>query len=332
MGSQNNLVLVIAEHENKNIAAITKELLGAGKKLAASINGELAALIAGSGISDAAKETITYGADKVYIVDSASLDDYDMDGYVSAVTKACQQINPFLILMGHTSIGKDTAARIAFRLKCFPLMDSTRLEFDAASQSLVQTRLAFSGKATAKMGTTGTFPQLATISPGAIEALAPDSSRQGEIVNLNIDKGDSTPKMKLIDTVTAETGEVKLEEAEVVVAGGGGIGGAEGFEMLKEMAGIWNGAIGATRVPCDEGWLPSISFEIGLTGKTVKPRLYFAIGISGAAQHIVGCSDSKCIVAINKDPEAAIFKVSDFGIVGDYKTVVPALIEQCKKY
>ena len=332
MESQNNMVLVIAEHENGNTAAITRELLGSGSKLATSLNGELAALIIGGGTGDTAKEAISYGADKAYVLDNPSLDDYDLDSYISAVTQACQQINPAIILMGHTAIGRDTAARIAFRLKCFPLMDSNKLEYDAAGKSLVQIRLAYSGKAVATMGTTGSFPQLATVSPGVMEPPAPDNSRQGEVINLNIEISDSTPKLKLVDTIEAETGEIKLEEAEVVVAGGGGIGGIEGFEMLKELAGIWNGAVGGTRVPCDEGWLPSMSFEIGLTGKTVKPRLYFAIGISGAAQHIVGCSDSKCIVAINKDPDAAIFKVSDFGIVGDYKTVVPALIEQFKKH
>jgi electron transfer flavoprotein alpha subunit len=156
----------------------------------------------------------------------------------------------------------------------------------------------------------------------------PDKSRKGEIQNIKVTIDGSTIRTRLISTVKQQMEAVELEDAEVIVAGGGGIGGVEGFNLLRDLAKIWGGAIGTTRVPCDEGWVPSTSFEIGLTGKTVRPKLYFAVGISGASQHIVGCTESKVIVAINKDPQASIFRVSDFGIVGDYRLILPALIKE----
>ena len=227
-------------------------------------------------------------------------------------------------------MGRDVAGRVAFRLGCFPCMDCIKLDIDKDSKSLVQTRSVYGAKAMATVSSKGVKPQLATVKPRAMTPLEPDSSRKGEIENIKVEIDSSAIKTKLVDTVKQEIEGIKLEDAKVVIGGGGGIGGAEGFELLRELAKLWGGAIGITTVPYDEGWIPTTSGVIGDSGKTIKPELYISVGIRGASQHVAGCSESKLIVTINKDADAAMFKVSDIGVVGDYRQILPPLIEKVK--
>ncbi len=326
--AQNSTVLICGEQEEGKITAVTKELLGVGKILAGGLNGKLSALIIGSDIRDSGEEAIVYGADNVYLVEDPLLSQYNPDSYTTAITQACQQIGPSVVLLGHTTMGRDVAGRVAFRLGCFPCMNCTNLDID--SKSLVQTRSVYGGNAIAVVVSRDSQLQLATIKPRAMTPLEPDSSRKGEIENIKVKIDDPAIRTKLVSTTKEEVEGIKLEDARVIVAGGGGIGDAEGFQLLQDFARILGGAVGTTTVPYDEGWVPTTSMVIGDSGKTVKPDLYIAIGIRGASQHITGCSESKLMVAINKDSDAGIFKVSDLGVVADYRKVLPPLIERCK--
>ena len=328
--AQNSAVLICGEQEEGKISAITKELLGIGKSLSEKLNGKLCALIIGSGIRDSGEEALVYGADKVYLIDDPLLSQYNPDSYTTAITQVCQQIGPSVVLLGHTTMGCDVATRVAFRLGCFPCMNCINLDIDPDSKSLVQTRSVYGGNAIAVVVSKDSQPQLATIKPRAMTPLEPDSSRKGEIENINVTIDDSAIKTKLVSTTKEEMEGIKLEDAKVIVSGGGGIGDAEGFQLLRDFAKILGGTVGTTTVPYDEGWVPTTSMVIGDSGKTVKPDLYVAVGIRGASQHMAGCSESKLIVAINKDSDAGMFKVADLGVVADYRRVLPPLIEKCK--
>ncbi|MBN2186495.1 MAG: electron transfer flavoprotein subunit alpha/FixB family protein, partial [Dehalococcoidia bacterium] len=308
--AQNSAVLICGEQEGGKITAITKELLGVGKMLAGRLNGKLNALIIGSNIRDCGEEAIVYGADKVCLVDDPVLSQYNPDCYTDAMTQACQQVGPSVILLGHTTMGRDVAGRLAFRLGCFPCMNCIHLDIDPDSKSLVQTRSVYGGNAIAVVVTKDSQSQLATIKPRAMTPLEPDSSRKGEIENIKVTIDDSALRTKLVSITKEEVEGIKIEDAKVIVAGGGGIGDAEGFQLLQDFAKILGGAVGTTTVPYDEGWVTTTSMVIGDSGKTVKPDLYIAVGIRGASQHIAGCSESKLIVAINKDSDAGMFKVS----------------------
>jgi electron transfer flavoprotein alpha subunit len=209
-------------------------------------------------------------------------------------------------------------------------MNCIDLEIDPDSNSLVQTRSVYGGNAVAVVASKDFQPQLATIKPRAMTPLEPDSSRKGEIENIKVTIDDAAIRTKLVSTTKEEMEGIQLEDAKIIVAGGGGIGDAEGFQLLQDFAKICGGAVGTTTVPYDEGWVPTTSMVIGDSGKTVKPDLYIAVGIRGASQHIAGCSESKVMVAINKDSDAGMFKVSDLGVVADYRQVLPPLIEECK--
>lgn len=327
---QTNAVLICGEQEKGNITAITKELLGAGKILSGKLNGELNALIIGNGIQDCGEEAIVYGADKVYVVDDPLLSQYDPDRYTTAITQACQQVGPTVVLLGHTTMGRDVAARVAFRLGCFPCMNCIDLDIDPDTKSLIQTRSVYGGNALAVVASKDFPPQLATIKPRAMTPLEPESSRKGKIENIKVAIDDTAIRTTLVSTTKQEIEGIQLEDAKVIVAGGGGIGDAEGFQLLQDFAKIFGGAVGTTTVPYDEGWVPTTSMVIGDSGKNVKPDLYIAVGIRGASQHVAGCAESKLIVAINKDADAGMFKVSDFGVVADYRQILPSLIEECK--
>ena len=328
--TENSGVLILGELAERKVATITKELLGVGRRLAGELNDKLSALIVGSGIRDSSEEAIAYGADNVYLVDDPLLSEYHPDSYTAVITEACQQVRPSIVLLGHTDIGREVAPRIAARLKCFAGMDCVGLSVDQDSKLLVQTRPVYGGNAMAVLVAEGCSPQLATVRPRAMAPLEPDSSRKGRIIDLKVKIDSSVLKAKLLATVNQETEGIKLEDAEVIVAGGGGIGGAEGFDLLRELAKVLRGAVGATRVPCDEGWVPD-NLEIGQTGKIVKPNLYIAVGISGASQHLAGVLESKYVVAINNNPDANIFTVSNLGVVADYREAVPALIKECRE-
>jgi electron transfer flavoprotein alpha subunit len=280
-------------------------------------------------VAHIAAEAITYGADKVYVVDDPLLKDYRTDAYVAVVEKVAKQANPRILLMGQTTIGRDLAPRAAFRLSTAVTLDCIALEIDASTKQLLQTKPVYGGNARA-IYTMETLPQMATVRAKAMSALAPDSTRKGEVVTIAAGLDPAAIKTVVLQKVVQEVEGIKLEDASIIVAGGRGIGGPEGFKQLEELAKLLKGAVGATRPPCDAGWVPD-TIQIGLTGKIVSPDLYIAVAVSGASQHLAGCSGSKNIVAINRDPEANIFKEARFGVVGDWKKIIPAFQAKVKE-
>jgi electron transfer flavoprotein alpha subunit len=327
--AENKGVLVLCETKEGKLASISAELLGGGRKLADDLGEELAAVLVGSGVADLAQEAITYGADKVYVIDDPLLQDYQTDSYVSVIEKVAKQAMPQVLIMGQTSIGRDLAPRLAFRLNTAASTGCLELAIDPQSKKLLQTKPVYGGNAQAVF-TTDSFPQIATVRPKAMAPLEPDQSRKGEIIKVDAGLDASAIRTKVLEKIPEEVEGVKLEDAEVVVTGGRGIGGEEGFTQLEALAKLLKGAVGATRPPCDNGWVPA-GAQVGLTGKIVTPDLYIAIALSGSSQHMSGCSGSKTIVAINKDPEANIFREARFGVVGDWKKVVPAFTEKLKE-
>jgi len=325
----NKGVLVLCETKEGKLASISTELLGGGRKLAADLGQELAAVLVGSGVGNLAQEAIAYGADKVYVVDDPILKDYQTDAYVPVMEKVAGQAMPQVLIMGQTSIGRDLAPRLAFRLNTAASMGCLELAIDPASKKLLQTKPVYGGNAQAVF-VTESFPQIATVRPKAMAPLAPDQSRKGEVIKVDAGLDASAMRAKVLEKVPEEIEGIKLEDAEVVVSGGRGIGSTEGFAQLEELARLLKGAVGATRPPCDNGWVPA-GAQVGLTGKIVTPELYIAVALSGSSQHMSGCSSAKTIVAINKDAEANIFREARFGVVGDWKKIVPAFTGKLKE-
>ncbi|MBA7659606.1 Caffeyl-CoA reductase-Etf complex subunit CarE [subsurface metagenome] len=327
--AENKGVLIFCETKEGKLAAIATELLGCGRKLADDLGQELAAVLVGSGLAELAKEAIAYGADKVYVVDDPQLKDYQTDSYLSVMEKVIGQAAPQILLMGQTSLGRDLAPRLAFRFNTAASLGCLELAIDPQSKRLLQTKPVYGGNAQAVF-TTDSFPQIATVRAKAMTPLEPDPSRKGEVVKIDAALDPSAIRTRVLEKVAEKVEGIKLEDAEVVVCGGRGIGNAESFAQLEELAKLLKGAVGATRPPCDNEWVPS-GAQIGLTGKIVAPELYIAVALSGSSQHMSGCSGSKTIVAINKDPEANIFREARFGLVGDWKKALPAFTEKLKE-
>jgi len=322
-------VMVFGEAKGEKLAVIATELLGCGRNLANDLGQELCCLLVGSDISGLAQEAIAFGADKVYVVDDRLLKDYQTDSYVSVVEQVAKQVMPQVILLGQTDIGRDLAPRLAFRLGTAVTTDCIELAIDPESKLLRQTKPVYGGNARA-IFTCASYPQIATVRAKAMSPLERDESRRGEVITIEASLDPQTIRTKVLEKVVEEVAGIKLEEAEVVVGGGRGIGSADGFKQLEELAKILNGAVGASRPPCDNGWVPA-SYQIGLTGKIIAPDLYIAVALSGSSQHIAGCSGAKNIIAINKDPEANIFREAHFGVVGDWKVVLPAFTKKVKE-
>ncbi len=322
-------VLVYGEVSGEKLSGITLELLGCGRKLADALGVGLSAVLLGSGVKDAAPQAIVYGADKVYVVDNPLLKDYTTDSYVAAMEKVAKELQPQILLLGQTVLARDLAPRLAFRLGVGLSMDCVELSLDPQTKLLRQTRPVFGGNAQAVF-TSDKLPQMATVRAKAMSALEPNPQRKGEVIALEVQLDPAQIRTKVIKKVKEEVAGVKLEDAEVVVAGGRGIGSAENFKTLEELAKLLKGAVGGSRPPCDNNWIPA-SLQVGLTGKVVSPSLYIAVAISGASQHLAGCTGSKNIVAINKDPEANIFKEARFGVVGDFKQILPAFTQKVKE-
>jgi len=328
--ADNKGVMICGEIIDGKLAPITMELLGGGRGLADKLGEELSVVFIGSGLGDIGKEAIAYGADKVSTVDDASLKDYQTDAYVAVMEKVVNQVQPSILLMGTTALGRDLAPRLAFHLGTAVSMDCTSLDIDPSSKLLLQTRPVYGGNAVAVYVCEGSKPQMATVRSKAMDPLERNDSRSGEVAAIDAGIDPSVMKWKITDTVMEEVEGIKLEDADVIVCGGRGIGSAEGFQELEPLAKALSAAIGATRPPCDNGWV-SPSIQIGLTGKIVGPTLYIAVALSGSSQHIAGCSGAKNIIAINKDPEANIFKEARFGVVGDFKKIIPALTDKVKE-
>jgi electron transfer flavoprotein alpha subunit len=327
--AETKTILVIGEIEKGKPASITRELLGGARALADKAGGDIQLLLFGEAAATLASQGIALGADKVYVASHAAYNEFGSDAYTALVSDLCSKITPALCLMGQTDLGRDVAPRVAARLGAALAMDCIEVNFDAENGRFLQTRPAFGGKALSVMASSKGLLQINTVRAKSMPPAAPQDGRKGESIALAEAPDAGVIKAKLLEAKRLETEGIKLEDAKVIVAGGGGLGGVAGFDMMKELADILGGVVGATRVPVDENWVP-LSMEIGQTGKIVSPELYIAIGISGAAQHITGCINSKKIVTINRDPDANMFKISDLGLVADYKAVVPVLIEKLK--
>ncbi len=322
-------VLICGEIAGGKLAPITIELLGIGRKLANDLGQELSALLMGASAGGLGQEAIAYGADSVYVAEDGLLDNYNSDAYTQIAANAFQKALPSIMLLGHTDIGCDLAPRLNGRLKGGLAMDCLALSIDPATKLLVSTRPIFGGNAHATMVSKAARPQMATLRLKTVPPAERNDSRQGKVIP--VEKVDpASLKVKVVDRIKEEVEGVKLEDADVVVSGGRGIGSAQNFAMLKELANVLGAAIGATRPACDEGWAPA-RLQVGQSGKVVSPKLYIAIALSGAMSHIAGCMGSKYIAAINKDKEANIFNVAHFGVVGDYKEVLPALTAKLKE-
>lgn len=315
-------ILVIGEVRDNDIRHVTFEALAAGKAIANG--GEVVSVLLGEGVDTLAQSCIHYGADRVIVINDEQLKTYTTDAYQQALMQVYEKENPDGIVIGHTSIGKDVSPRLAMKLQCGLLSDVISIEMDG--EEPLFTRPIYSGKAFEKKKIKEGLLFI-TIRPNNIAPLAKDESRTGEVNTFAVTIKDLRTTVR--DIVRKSTGGVDLSEASVIVAGGRGVKSAEGFEPLQELADLLGGAVGASRGACDAEYC-DYALQIGQTGKIVTPDLYFAIGISGAIQHMAGMSNSKVIVAINNDPEAPIFDVADYGIVGDLFEIVPLLIEELK--
>lgn len=327
--SDYNGVLIYDEIVDGHISLTTKELLTAGRKLGDQIGQSLNALLIGKTVDVAAEEIISLGADNVYTIESSQYAESSPDLYVALVTETCRQLNPSVVITGHTDMGRDTVTRIAVKTGAVVNLDCIELKGDPGTNRFSCRKPVYGGNAVAIWASSLEKPTIVTMRPRSTQPAEPDTQRKGEVHKLDIKVDDSAIKVTLQETVKEEISGIKLEDAKIVVGGGGGIGNADGFQILEELAHLLGGAVGATRVPCDEGWKP-MSMEIGQTGRIITPNLYIAVGISGAPQHMAGCNGSKTIVAINRDPDAHIFEEADFGLIGDYRTLIPPFIEHYK--
>jgi electron transfer flavoprotein alpha subunit len=326
----NKGILLCGELDKGKLASITLELLGIGRRLANELGQELAIVLMGSQAAELAPEAIAFGADRVYVGDNPALAQYNSDAYTMVAANLCRKTMPEIVLLGQTDTGLDMAPRLAARLQGALAMDCIELGINKDSRLLTATKPVFGGNALATVVSKGARPQMATVRVRTMRPAERDAARKGEVVPLDIAFDESAVKVKVVEQVEEKTEGVKLEDAQVVVSGGRGIGSTENFKMLWELARLFDGSVGGTRAACEQGWLP-MTRQVGQTGKIVSPKLYIAVALSGAMQHVAGCSGSKCIVAINKDPEAFIFKVAHYGIVGDFKEAVPGLIERFKE-
>ena len=290
---------------------------------------ELYAVLVGSEVDSSAPEAIAFGADKVYLVDDPLLKDYQTDSYVKVMEKVVKQVTPQILILGQTAIGRDLAPRLAFKLDAVATLDCLELAIDPDSKLMQQTKPVYGGNAQA-IFTSECYPQIATVRVKAMSPLERDDSRQGEVIKIEAGLDPAAIRTKVLEKVPEEIAGIKLEDAEVIVSGGRGIGSADGFKQLEELARMLKGAVGATRPACDNGWVPDL-LQVGLTGKVVTPELYIAVALSGSSQHMSGCSGAKNIIAVNKDPEANIIKQARFAVIGDWKKVIPAFTSKVKE-
>lgn len=314
--------IVLAEAKNNELRNVSFEAIAAAKELADG--GEVTAVLAGEAIASLGEQLFQYGADRVIVVEHPELANYTTDAYKQAYLQVFDKENPDIVVLGHTSVGKDLSPRLAVKLDGALFSDVVAIE---AGDTPVFTRPLYSGKAFEKRKAIDEGPYIVTIRPNNIAALAKEESASGEVETLSVDIHDLRTIVK--DVVKKATGGVDLSEANIIVAGGRGVKSADGFKPLQELADLLGGAVGASRGACDAEYC-DYSLQIGQTGKVVTPDLYIAVGLSGAIQHLAGMSNSKVIVAINKDPEAPIFEVADYGIVGDLFEIVPLLTEELK--
>ncbi|EMT46487.1 electron transfer flavoprotein subunit alpha/FixB family protein [Anoxybacillus flavithermus] len=323
-------IWIYVEVKDGNIAPVSLELLGAGRALADKRKTELAGVLIGHQVKSLAPTLFQYGADVVYVYDDAIFEHYRTEPYMRALLDCCHKHRPEVILYGATPSGKDLASAIATDLPTGLTADTTILDIEEDTGLLLASRPAFGGNIMATILCKKYRPQMATVRPKVMKALPPDSSRTGRIVEEHIELREEEMRTKVLEIVRETTKKVRIDEADIVVAGGKGMGSKEGFQLIHQLAEVLGGAVGASRDVVEAGWIDH-HHQVGQTGVTVTPKIYFAIGISGAIQHVVGMQNSELIIAINKDPNAPIFQSCHYGIVGDAFEIVPLLIERLKE-
>lgn len=320
---------VFVEQRRGKPARVSIELLGKGKELAEKLGTHLTAIVLGDSLDSLPQELISYGADRVLTADHPLLKEYRTETYAGVIAGQVQESKPEVLLVGATPIGRDLAPRLAFRLNTGCTADCTALDIDPENRLFVSTRPAFGGNVLATILCPDHRPQMSTVRPGVMPLPQRDPARKGEIVPLKINLREEDIRVSILETVEATSPGIPIEEAERVVSIGMGGADTETFAGITELAGLLDARVAATRMAVEAGWLTHDS-QVGQTGKTIRPDLYVACGISGAVQHTAGMSGSKLIVAINKDPAAEIFHYADYGIVGDLREVVRALIEELR--
>ncbi len=322
-------VWVFAEQRDGRLKSVAYELLAEGRKLADKLGTEVCAVCLGHNV-EGAEQLVAYGADRVYLADDPALADHQEDYYTRALVDLIRKHRPEILLAGATAMGRSFIPRVASILYTGLTADCTGLDIDPESRLLLQTRPTFGGNVMATIVCQARRPQMATVRPHVFKKGAPDEKYQGEVIKVDFDREAVTSRTKLLSFVEDLSEKIKLDDAEVIVSGGRGLGRPENFQIIKELADSLGAALGSSRPPVDEGWIP-YSHQVGQTGKTVCPRLYIACGISGAVQHLAGMQTSDVIVAINEDPNAPIYEVATYGIVGDLFQVVPMLTDKLRK-
>ena len=333
-------VYVFAQQVDNQVSGVALELLGKAKDLAKDLNTEVTAVLLGSDIKGLVDELAEYGADKVIVVDDPELKDYRTEPYTHALASVINEFKPEIVLVGATAIGRDLGPRVSARVATGLTADCTVLEIgdfpinpipnqEQKHNQLLMTRPAFGGNTIATIACPDNRPQMATVRAGVMQKIDPIKGAKAEVIEFNPGFTPDNKYVEIMEIVKSVTDTVDIMDAKVLVSGGRGVGSKENFKLLEDLAEVFGGTVSCSRAVTDAGWLP-VDRQVGQTGKTVRPNLYFAIGISGAIQHVAGMEESDIIVAINKDEDAPIFDVADYGLVGDLNKIVPALTEALK--
>lgn len=323
-------VMVFIEQRGQEIQKVSMELLGKGKELADTLNTNVTAAVLGYGIEGLSKDLIEHGADKVIFVDDKMLELFATEPYTKALTGIITQENPELVLFGATSIGRDLAPRVSARVHTGLTADCTSLEVDTDTNNLLMTRPAFGGNIMATIICPDFRPQMTTVRPGVMQKLAADHTRTGEIIRFDAKLVDTDMNIEILEYVKETKAKANIEEAGILISAGRGVGSKEAITPLYDLADTVSGLVSGSRAVIDSGWLDK-DRQVGQTGKTVRPEVYMACGISGAIQHVAGMEESELIIAINKNPDAAIFEVADLGLVGDMGKILPLVTDLIKK-
>jgi len=330
MNVNNNEVWTLAEVRGKEIHPVSRELLAWGRELADSMGAPLASILIGCGVSSKAEELFPYGADKVYVIDDPSLENFLCDTQVNILEDLVNRFSPSILIASATTQGRTVMPMLSARIGCGLTADCTELSIDPESGKLIQTRPAIGGNVMADIKTRGRDPQMCTVRPKSKRPLIPDMSRKGELITVSPSANLLASALTYLGFTPETSIGLPIQEAEIIISGGKGMKNSKNFAKLEELARLLGGTVGASRMAVDLGWAP-YSAQVGLSGKSVTPRLYLAFGISGAVQHIAGMSGAETIIAVNHDPEAPIFRVADLSIQGDAMEILDGLIESLKK-
>ena len=333
-------VAIFAQQVDNKLSSIAFELIGKAHELAADLGTEVTAVVLGSGIANLADELGEYGADKVVVIDNKELETYRTEPYAQALSAYINEYKPEIMLVGATAIGRDLGPTVSARVATGLTADCTSLEIgdfplqpregqEQKHNQLLMTRPAFGGNTIATIACPDNRPQMATVRPGVMQKLEKVAGRKAEVINFNPEIKPNNRFVEILNVVKNVTSTVDIMDAKILVSGGRGVGSAENFKLLDDLAEVLGGTVSCSRAVVDAGWKPK-DLQVGQTGKTVRPNVYFAIGISGAIQHTAGMEESDIIIAINKDETAPIFDVADYGIVGDLNKILPALTEALK--